>query len=326
MKSYRGIFMVLASFGFIAARAEAQSALDAGKQAYDKGDYSKAISILEDAAEKEPGNGNIELWLTRSYLEAKQYDEAVKSGEKAVSIDAKSSVYHQWLGEVYGEKADHAGMMSAYGFARKTQKEFDTAVQLDEHNYDAAQDLVEYDCTAPGMVGGGVDKAQPLIQKLMSMDAAEGNYAAGNCKAAKKDYAAADPEFAKALENKPKSPGRLFDIGDYFVQREQADKVSAVAAQGETLAPKDPREKFYRAVGWILKGESHPEAEKLLREYLQEAPERSTNPSPAHAHYWLGRFYESQNDTDKAKSEYREALKLNPKFKKAQDALKQIGG
>jgi tetratricopeptide (TPR) repeat protein len=326
MKPYHGVLLVLLSFGFAAARAEGQAGLDAGKQAYDKGDYSKAISILKDAAEKEPANGDIELWLTKSYLEAKQYDDAVKSGEKAVSIDGKSSVYHQWLGEAYGEKADHAGMMSAYGFARKTQKEFDTAVQLDEHNYDAAQDLVEYDCTAPGMVGGGVDKAQPLIQKLMGMDVAEGDYASGNCKAAKKDYAGADPDFAKALDNKPKVADRLFDIGDYFAQRDQGDKLLAVAAQGEALAPKDPRSKYYRAVGWILKGESHPETEKLLRQYLAEAPERSTYPSPSNAHYWLGRMYESQKDTDKAKTEYREALKLNPKFKKAQEALKQLGG
>jgi tetratricopeptide (TPR) repeat protein len=247
----------------------------------------------------------------------------VKSGEKAVSIDAKNSVYHQWLGEAYGEKADHAGMMSAYGWARKTQKEFDTAVQLDEHNYDAAQDLVEYDCTAPGMVGGGVDKAEPLIQKLMGMDAAEGHFAAGVCKAVKKDLAAADTEYAKALDSKPKTADRLFDIGDYYAQRGQGDKLLEVAAEGETLAPHDPRGKYYKAVGWILTGGGHPDAERLLHEYLQEAPERSNYPSPAYAHYWLGRYYESQKDADKAKSEYREALKLNPKFKKAQEALKQ---
>jgi len=81
-----------------------------------------------------------------------------------VAINPQSSVYHQWLGEAYGQKAAHASMLSAYPLARKTQKEFETAVQLDEHNFDAAQDLVEYDCTAPSIVGGGEDKAQPLIR------------------------------------------------------------------------------------------------------------------------------------------------------------------
>jgi len=302
----------------------AQQALDAAQQAYDKGDYNKAIALLKTAAEKDPNNGDIQLLLTKSYLEAKQYDEAVNAGEKAVQINPKSSVYHQLLGEAYGQKADHASKLSAFGLARKTQKEFETAVQLDEHNYNAAQDLVDYDCQAPGMVGGGEDKAQPIIQKLMTLDPAEGHYAAGVCRADKKDMPAADAEYSKALESKPKTADRLSEIGDYFIERGQSDKVLTVAAQMQVLAGNDPRVKYYRAVGWILRGESHPETAKLLNEYLQEAPVRSTYPSPSSAHYWLGRLYQTQNDVAKAKGEYQQALKLDPKFKKAEDALKQM--
>jgi tetratricopeptide (TPR) repeat protein len=250
----------------------------------------------------------------------------VSSAEKAVAIDPKNSTYHQWLGEADGGKADHVGALSAYSWARKTQKEFATAVELNDHNFDAAQDLIEYDCTAPSIVGGGVDKAQPLIQKLMSLDQAEGHFAAGVCKAVKKDYASADTEYSKALESKPKTADRIFDIGDYFAQRGQGDKVVQVAAAGEALAPKDPRVTYYRAVGWVLKSEKYPDAEKLLRGYLAAGPYRSTYPNPWDVHYWLGRLQAAQKNTAGAKSEYQEALKLNPKYKKAQEALKQLGG
>ena len=217
-------------------------------------------------------------------------------------------------------------MLSAYPLARKTQKEFETAVRLDETNFDAMLDLIEYDCTAPSMVGGGEDKAQALIQKLMSLDPAEGHYGAGICKAQKKDYAAADAEFAKALENKPKLVDRLYDIGDYFQQRGQADKLIAVADAGAAVAPDDPRGKFYRAVGGILQGEKLPEASKLLNEYSNEAPVRSTYPKPWEVHYWMGKLYEAQKNPTGAKAEYRAALKLEPKYKQAQDALKRLGG
>jgi len=90
------------------------------------------------------------------------------------------------------------------------------------------------------------------------------------------------------------------------------------------LAPQDPRGKFYRAAGWILKGEKYPEAEKLLHDYLQTAPLRSTYPGPWDAHYWLGRARAAQKDESGAKTEYQTALKLNPKYKQAQDALKQL--
>jgi tetratricopeptide (TPR) repeat protein len=303
-----------------------ESSLSQARRAFDKGDFTTSIDILKDAAAREPGNGEIQLLLAKSYLEMKQYDNAVNSAEKAVATNPKSSLYHQWLGQAYGEKADHASMLSAYSLARKTRKEFEIAVDLDPRNFDAAQDLIEFDCTAPGMVGGGEDKALPLIQKLMALDPAEGHFGGGVCRAIKKDLAAADAEYAKALEIKPKTADRIYDIGDYFIQRGKGEMLLVVAAAGESLAPADPRGRFYRATGWILKGEKYPEAEKLLHEYLQSASPRSNYPGPWDAHYWIGRARTAQNDAPGARSEYQEALKLNPKDKKAQQALKQLGG
>lgn len=327
MRAYRLlVFALLWSVAGSVLSAMPQIApLDTATQAFEKGDYAKAIELLKAAESKDPQNGDVPLLLTKSYLELDQYDAAVSSGEKAVAINPKNSEYHQWLGEAYGAKADHASMFSAYPLARKTQKEFDTAVQLDEKNFDAAQDLVEYDCTAPGVVGGGEDKAQPIIQKLMTLDLAQGHYAAGNCKAAKKDYATADTEFTKALESRPKSPGLIYNIGDYFSQRRQADQLITVADLGEAAAPADPRGKFYRAQAFILKGENLPDAEKLLREYLGVAPVRSNYPKPWQAHYWLGQVFEKQKNVAAARSEYEAALKLNPKYKAAQEALKKLG-
>jgi tetratricopeptide (TPR) repeat protein len=304
-------------------RAE-ETPLERARSAFEKGEYTQAIEILKSTAGSEP-NGDVYVLLARSYLELNQYDAAVNSAEKAVAIDPKNSEYHRWLGEAYGAKADHASMLSAYSLARKTQKEFDAAVQLDAHNFDAQQDLIEYDCTAPGMVGGGEEKAQPLIEKLMKMDAAEGHYATGICRAQKKNYEAADAEFLKALENKPKTAKRIYDIGDYFLQRKNAEKLLVVAGAGEGMAPRDPRGKFYQGVALVLQEKKPAEAEKLLREYLELAPMNSEYPRPWVAHYWLGKLQESQKNPAGARSEYQAALKLNGKYKPAQEALKQLG-
>ncbi|HEY1468074.1 MAG TPA: tetratricopeptide repeat protein [Candidatus Acidoferrum sp.] len=327
MRAYRllAIAMVWPVAGFVLAATPQTAPLDTAKQAFEKGDYAKAVDIMKAAESKDPQNGDVQLLLTKSYLELNQHDAAVSSGEKAVAINPKSSVYHQWLGEAYGAKASHASMFSAYPLARKTQKEFETAVQLDEKNFDAAQDLVEYDCTAPGVVGGGEDKAQPIIQKLMTLDPSQGHYAAGNCRQAKKDYAAADAEFTKALESKPKSAELIYNIGDYFRQRGQADQLAKVADLGEAAAPGDPRGMYNRAVSLILKGENLAEADKLLREYLRVAPPKSSYPKAWHVHYWLGQMFEKQKNVAAARSEYEAALKLNSKYKTAQEALKKLG-
>ena len=307
-----------------AAGAE-ETPLAQAKDAFEKGEYPRAIEILKSAAASVPDNGDVYLLLARSYLELNQYDAAVNSAEKAVAINPKNSDYHRWLGEAYGAKADHASMLSAYSLARKTQKEFEAAVELNAKNFDAQQDLIQYDCTAPGMVGGGEEKALPLIEKLMAMDAAEGHYATGICRAQKKDYPAADAEFAKALGSKPKTANRIYDIGDYFLERKNAEKLLAVAAAGEELAPEDPRGKFYRGVALNFEVQKPAEAEKLLREYLELAPMNSEYPRPWVAHYWLGRLEEIQKNLAAARSEYQAALKLNRKYKPAQDRLKQLG-
>lgn len=326
MRATKLICAGLACLMLLAVAACAQETpLEKAKAAFEKDEYTQAIEILKTGTAAETANGDLYVLLARAYLELNQYDAAVNSAEKAVAINPKNSEYHRWLGEAYGAKADHASMLSAYSLARKTQKEFAAAVELDAHNFDAQQDLIEYDCTAPGMVGGGEEKAQPLIEKLMTIDAAEGHYATGICRAQKKNYEAADGEFAKALESKPKTAKRVYDIGDYFLQRKNAAKLLVVANAGEELAPRDPRGKFYRGVGLTLQNEKLPEAEKLLREYLERAPVNSEYPRPWVAHYWLGRLQENRKNPSGARGEYQAALKLNGKYKPAQEALKQLG-
>jgi tetratricopeptide (TPR) repeat protein len=317
--------VLLATGTAIAAETLKQETdLDAGRRAYEASDYAKAIQALQVAAAKNPQNGDVHLLLTKSYLELQERDAAVRSAERAVSLDPQNSLYHEWLGRAYGEKADHASMFSAISLAKKTRKEFETAVQLDGKNFAARQALIEFDCSAPGLVGGGEEKALPQIKELAEIDAAEGHYAAGNCRRQKKDFDAADAEFTKALESKAKSVELIYDIGDYAVRRAQTERLLAVADAGERVNPKDPRGKFYRGVALVLKKENPEEAEELLREYLNRAPTRSGYPRPSMAHFWLGRLFEEQHRREDAERELEAAVKLDPKNKMAQEALKQL--
>lgn len=307
-----------------AAGGDGDGGLAAGKKAYEASEYAKASQLLTEAAAAQPQNGDIALLLTKTHLELGQWDAAIKSGEKAVAIDGKNSVYHEWLGHAYGEKADHSSFMSALGFAKKTRKEFATAVELDGHNLSARQSLVEYDCAAPSMAGGGEDKAQPEIAEIAKLDAAEGHYAEGNCRRQKKDFPGADGEFGKALAGHLKSDERVFDIGDYAMRQREAAMLLSVAELGGKIAPADARPGFYRAVGLVVQKQDASVAEKLLRDYLKNAPTRSGYPRPAMAHYWLGQLAENGGNEGAARAEYETAVKMDAKNKLAQDALKKV--
>src|SRR5216684_4047257 len=316
--------LCIASGAIAATTVKQEASLEVGRRAYEASEYPKAIQALQAAAAVDPKNGDVQLLLAKSYLELQQHDPAIKSAENAVTIDPRNSIYHEWLGKAYGEKADHAGWFSAISFAKKTRKEFETAVELDGKNFSARQALIEFDCSAPGLVGGGEEKALPQIQQLAEMDAAEGHYAAGNCRRHKKDFTTADEEFAKALESNPKSAELIYDIGDHFVKRGQAEGLLEVADVGERVAPGDPRGRFYRGVALALKKGNPEEAERLLREYAKKAPLRTGYPRPAAAHAWLGRLYEEQNKMEEAAKEFESAVKLDPNNKMAQEALKRL--
>ena len=306
------------------AQALEDGDLEAGRRAYELSDYEKAVKILQNTVAKNTRNGEVLLLLAKSHFELRQFDTAIRNAERAVAVAPENSVYHEWLGRSLGEKASTSSWFSALSLARKAQQEFEVAVRLNPKNYSAFQALIEFDCAAPGIAGGGEDKALPKIEQLAAMDEAEGHYAAGNCRRQKKDFPAAEGEFDKALVN-AKSPDLIFDIGDYALKRNQPQRLLAVVDAGQKASPSDARTKFYRAAALILQKQRPDEAESLLREYLSTAPRRTGYPRPAVAHDWLGRLFENQNNPDAAAREYATSLHVDPKDKTAQEALRRLG-
>src|ERR1700726_5323313 len=119
--------------------------LEAGRRAYELSDYEKAIKVLQDAVAKDPRNGEVLLLLAKSHFELRQFDAAIANAERAVALAPENSVYHEWLGRSFGEKASKSSWFSALSLAKKAQQEFETAVQLNQKNYSAFQALIEFD-------------------------------------------------------------------------------------------------------------------------------------------------------------------------------------
>src|SRR5438874_151401 len=134
----------------------------------------------------------------------------------------------------------------------------------------------------------------------------------------------AEAEFQKALALHPKSADLIYDIGDHYMKRSQPDRLQVVVAEGERAAPGDPRANFFRGVILALEKKNETGATKLFREYIANTPKRNNYPSKAMAHYWLGRIQENQNNAAAAKTEYREALSLEPKNRLAKEALNRL--
>src|SRR5207248_2428278 len=217
MGNRRSCFLLCAIVLLGSCRLAAADVPEEARTAFASGDYARAIQVLDRAAVAAPSDAAVQNLLARACFESEQFDRAISAAEKSIALEPKNSAYHELLGRAYGEKAGRSGWLSGLSLAKKARKEFETAVQLDERNFSAMQAMIEFDCSAPGIAGGGEDKARTEIARVSSLDAAEGHYAEGNCRRHKKDLATADKEFRKALSLHPKSTDMIYEIGDHYM-------------------------------------------------------------------------------------------------------------
>lgn len=291
---------------------------------FEAGKYQQAVAVLQAALEQSPQDAELHYWLARCYYELGDFDHAIASGRHAVELTPYNSEYHLWLGRAYGLKAEQAALFSGLSLAKKTRHEFEEAVRLDPSNFAAQHDLIEFYRRAPGIVGGGDDKARRQIEALAALDAIEGHVARGNYWAEKKKPDQAEAEFRLVLEARPKRVSPFLEVADFYLSRNDPGQMEQAVEAAARVGPSDRRLSYCRAVAHILAGNRLAEAEQLLKTYLETVPQRSDLPSHAAAHEWLGRLYERQGQCSAAVEQYRKAADLKPHSKTARESLRRL--
>jgi tetratricopeptide (TPR) repeat protein len=319
-----GISAALVALFLAAAVFAADGPIANASRRFEDGKYQQAAAILQTALAQDAQNPALHYWLARCYFELGNYDGAIASAKRAVELAPATSEYHLWLGRAYGRKAEHAGWFSGLFLAKKTVHEFEEAVRHDPQNFAAQRDLIEFYYRAPGVAGGGNDKAQRQIQALADLDPVEGHLARGDYFAAKKRFDQAAAEFHQVLAAKPTKVSPYFDVADFYLSHDHASHAEEAIEAAARVDPTDRRLPYYRGALRVLAGNGLPEAERLLKTYLEAVPQRSDLPSHASAQEWLGRLYEQEGQCQAAVEQYRKALELEPHDKGAQEALRRL--
>src|SRR5438270_4240001 len=130
------------------------------------GRVDEAIVALHSQIATSPNDALAHNMLCRAYFTLSQWDKGVSECEKAVSLAPNNGQFHLWLGRAYGEKATQSSFLAAASLARKVRSEFEAAVHLSPRSVDARSDLAEFYLEAPGIVGGGRDKAEQQANTL----------------------------------------------------------------------------------------------------------------------------------------------------------------
>ena len=162
------------------------------------GRVDQAVQDLDRQIEVSPTAESYNL-LCRAQFELDAWDAGIRDCERATELAPDNALYHLWLGRIYGEKADHTSFIHAVGLAKKVRTEFERAVEFDPNNYEVRTDLAEFYVEAPGIVGGGKDKARAQADKLASLNPAMADWVKARLAEKNKDEAAAEREYQAAV-------------------------------------------------------------------------------------------------------------------------------
>jgi tetratricopeptide (TPR) repeat protein len=122
--------------------------------------------------------------------------------------------------------------------AKRVRAEFEEAVRLNPRNAEALADLGEFYYTAPGVVGGGIDKAEGVAAQLDKIDPCARHELRGHIAEQRKDYGTAEREFKQAIAARRIRPS-VDDAGRLLSPPRALDGDGVGVRSGENAAERD---------------------------------------------------------------------------------------
>jgi tetratricopeptide (TPR) repeat protein len=288
------------------------------------GRVDDALTALRGQIGQSPQDASMQNLLCRAYFTLGDWDRGIAACEKAVSLAPDNSQYHLWLGRIYGEKADHSSWFTAAGLAKRVRTEFEAAVRLNPNSADARSDLAEFYLEAPGIVGGGRDKAEQQVDSLVSLDPTRAHWVKGRLAEKSHDVALAEAEYKKAIESSHGSAATWLNLGLFYRHRERWDDMERALMHVRGAPLLDRPDALVDAAEILLRAQRNlPEVVQLLRTYLNGNAKVEQAPA-FKAHYLLGSAAEKMGDDKLAAAEYRSAVALASDYRPAQEALQRL--
>jgi len=300
-------------------------------------DEEPALIQLSQAIEDTPEDAS--LYAERGYLyyEREGYDEAISDLNQALKIDSTNLEYLHLLADVYLD----------YYKSRLALETMEKAVTLHPESTLSKLKLSEFQ-----LILKKHDGALQTLNNLLATDPvnAEAFFMIGQVYKDQEKYKSAIPYFQEAVENDPDLIDGWINLGQLYhaLGNEKALQYFNTAIR---IAP-DNIQAYHSKANFLSDKERLPEALQVYNtinridpqyeeaffnagllyldlDSLEQAFDRftiTTSIDPVHvkAYYYRGVSAELNGQLDVAKENYEQALKLNPDYGKAQEALYDV--
>jgi tetratricopeptide (TPR) repeat protein len=285
------------------------------------GEADQAIALLSPLPTSGTGADVAQNLLCRVRFMLQQWPQAVTACQNAINLNGQNSDYHMWLGRVLGQQASKASIFTAYGIAKHSLSEMQLAVQLNPKNGPALSDLGDYYAQAPGIAGGGADKANAVAAQLDKVDAVRAAQLRGDIASQQKNYTAAEQDYKQAVAAAKHPAHEWTVLGGFYKGRKDYNDMetaiqSCVSAEAQEKAAGYP---LYDGAGVLIEGKQNPQlAEQMLANYL--AGSQKNEEAPAFiAYIRLSRLKQQLGDAAGAQQALSAAAGLAKEFSPSQD-------
>ncbi len=309
-----GLLSLLLILSSRSAAQTPQDLLSAGR-------VDQALQTLEQQIQTAPSAEAYNL-LCRAQFQLGAWDAGIPACEKAAALEPDNSLYHLWLGRIYGEKADHVSFLTAAGLAKKVRGEFERTVLLSADNWEARTDLAEFYLEAPAVVGGGKDKARAQAALLAPLNPAMAHWVLARIAEKNKDNVEAEQEYRAAIDASHGGARAWVNLAGFYRHINRFDDMEQALRTMES-SPLDRPSALVDGASILLRaGRDYPIAIRLVRRYI--ASSNTVEEAPVFkAHVLLGELLEKQGDRPAAAEEYRAALAMAHTYRQAQEGLKR---
>ena len=313
--------LAIAAFPIVFAQIPAVT-LKLAFDALQAGEADKALALLTPLPTSGQGAAQTQNLICRVQFTLQQWDLAVKACDLAVHLDPTNAIDHMWLGRALGEKASRASFLSAYSLSKRVRSEFEEAVRLDPRSADALSDLGEFYKDAPGIVGGGTDKAEAIAAQLDKVDPAKAYDLRGSIAVSRKDYVSAERDFKQSIAVSPHPAQQWTRLANFYRGRQRWDEMEAAIRNCVSAAARDkhPGVALYDGAGILIETSRDPAlAAKMLEDYLAGLSKSEEAPAFI-ARVRLARLKQQLGDPDGAKREFAAAATMAREYNPAQDS------
>lgn len=266
---------------------------------------AEAQAVLERIIQAEPRNAEAMALLGETHLRLRNAPKAQECADKALKLDPTRAATHCLRANALGAQIGQASLFKKMSMANDIRREYEKALHLDPRNREAREGIMQFYLQAPGIAGGGVDKAAGFAQQTVGVDPALGHSLKAMLHQSKKDLGAAQAEYRLAIAADPRYVPAYNAVGYVELEMKQTDLALDHFRKQVVLEPENANSYDSLGDGLLAKGQ----VDEAIAAYRRATV---LDPGFSVPFYHLGKALERKGQGAEAVAQYRRAAGLHP--------------